>query len=48
MAFALTIPAFAGGDGLQPEYFRDGENVSPPLEWPAPPAGRLHGTHQGL
>ncbi len=39
MAFALRSPAFAAGERLPPKYSRDGENVSPPLEWSDPPEG---------
>jgi Raf kinase inhibitor-like YbhB/YbcL family protein len=35
----LTSPAF-GSEGMIPErYARDGEDISPPLEWGAPPPG---------
>ncbi|MER9653575.1 YbhB/YbcL family Raf kinase inhibitor-like protein [Mesorhizobium sp. M0152] len=39
MAFALTSPAFADNQRMLPRYARDGENVSPPLEWTDPPQG---------
>jgi Raf kinase inhibitor-like YbhB/YbcL family protein len=34
----LTSPAFADGDLIPAEYTCDGDDVSPPLEWTAPPA----------
>jgi Raf kinase inhibitor-like YbhB/YbcL family protein len=39
--FALTSPAFAHGAPIPPRFRGRlrGENVSPPLEWTAPPAG---------
>jgi len=33
MAFSLTSPAFPSGGRIPVKYTRDGENVSPPLEW---------------
>ncbi|CCV05618.1 conserved hypothetical protein [Mesorhizobium metallidurans STM 2683] len=39
MAFALKSPAFTDGESIPPRYSRDGENVSPPLEWKDAPAG---------
>jgi Raf kinase inhibitor-like YbhB/YbcL family protein len=33
MAFILNSPAFGDGDPIPPRYSRDGDNVSPPLEW---------------
>ncbi len=38
-ALALTSPAFAAGGEIPRKYTCDGEDVSPPLEWGAPPAG---------
>src|SRR5215216_2046869 len=41
MALAITSPAFKQGDVIPSKYTRDGENVSPPLEWhDAPPETR--------
>ena len=38
MAFMITSPAFDSGDVIPTRYTRDGENLSPPLEWQeAPP-----------
>lgn len=38
--FALTSPAFADGDPLDPCFTADEEDaVAPPLEWTAPPPG---------
>lgn len=38
--FALTSPAFANGEMLDPSFTADEEDaVAPPLEWSAPPAG---------
>ena len=37
---ALTSPAFAAGEALDPSFTADEEDaVAPPLEWTAPPAG---------
>lgn len=36
---ALTSPAFANGGEIPRKYTCDGEDVSPPLEWGAPPQG---------
>ena len=33
MALSLTSPAFPSGGRIPIKYTRDGENVSPPLEW---------------
>jgi Raf kinase inhibitor-like YbhB/YbcL family protein len=33
MPFTITSPAFRSGDVLPTRHTRDGENVSPPLEW---------------
>ncbi|MBC7259110.1 MAG: YbhB/YbcL family Raf kinase inhibitor-like protein [Chloroflexi bacterium] len=35
----LTSPAFPAGGEIPRKYTCDGENVSPPLEWGAPPQG---------
>ncbi|OZA93979.1 MAG: YbhB and YbcL [Erythrobacter sp. 34-65-8] len=38
--FALTSPAFANGEPLDPSFTADEEDsVAPPLEWSAPPSG---------
>ena len=37
MAFKLTSSAFRDGDPIPAKYVRDGDNVSPPLEWRDPP-----------
>jgi Raf kinase inhibitor-like YbhB/YbcL family protein len=38
--FALTSPAFADGEALDPSFTADEEDaVAPPLEWTAPPPG---------
>lgn len=39
MTFELTSPAFAPGQPIPRKYTCDGEDVSPPLQWSAPPAG---------
>lgn len=39
MTFALRSPAFADGERIPPRYSRDGENLSPPLQWQDAPAG---------
>lgn len=36
---ALASPAFAAGGEIPRKYTCDGEDISPPLEWGAPPAG---------
>lgn len=33
MAFSISSPAFENGGTIPPKYTRDGENVSPPLQW---------------
>ncbi len=38
MAFELRSPAFEPGGRIPPRYARDGENLSPPLEWHDAPA----------
>lgn len=35
----LTSPAFADGARIPKRYTADGEDLSPPLEWSAPPQG---------
>jgi Raf kinase inhibitor-like YbhB/YbcL family protein len=37
----LTSAAFADGDAIPERYTCDGDDVSPPLAWTAPPAGTL-------
>ena len=37
--FRLTSPAFAHDEDLPPRHTADGEDMSPPLEWTAPPDG---------
>lgn len=38
MPLTITSPAFRDGEVIPPRYTRDGENLSPPLEWrDAPP-----------
>ncbi len=37
--FALSSPAFAGGEAIPRRYSCDGPDLSPPLEWADPPAG---------
>ena len=39
MAFALSSPAFDGGQPIPAMYTADGADVSPRLEWTAPPDG---------
>ena len=39
MSFELTSPAFAHGEPIPRKYTCDGEDVSPPLHWSAPPQG---------
>jgi len=39
MAFAIQSPAFENGQAIPPKYTRDGENISPPLQWRDLPAG---------
>jgi Raf kinase inhibitor-like YbhB/YbcL family protein len=38
-AFELTSPAFTPGNPIPAQFTCSGENVSPQLEWSAPPAG---------
>jgi Raf kinase inhibitor-like YbhB/YbcL family protein len=37
MAFTLGFPAFSAGGGIPARYTCDGEDISPPLVWSAPP-----------
>lgn len=37
--FVLTSPSFRDGQTIPANHVRDGENVSPPLEWRDPPDG---------
>jgi hypothetical protein len=37
MAFTLSSPAFSAGGGIPARYTCEGEDISPPLVWPAPP-----------
>jgi Raf kinase inhibitor-like YbhB/YbcL family protein len=39
MTMTLTSPAFAAGSEIPTRYTCDGDDVSPPLAWSAPPAG---------
>jgi Raf kinase inhibitor-like YbhB/YbcL family protein len=39
MTLQLTSSAFAEGQTIPAKYTADGENLSPPLTWSAPPAG---------
>lgn len=39
MAFAISSPAFESGGRIPPKYTRDGENLSPPLQWRDVPKG---------
>ncbi|PVE21280.1 YbhB/YbcL family Raf kinase inhibitor-like protein [Microvirga sp. KLBC 81] len=39
MAFTVTSSAFKQGEVIPTRYTRDGENVSPPLEWRGAPPG---------
>src|SRR5712691_173552 len=39
VGFALTSPAFAAGEMIPAKYTADGPDVSPALEWTAPPGG---------
>ncbi len=36
---AMTSSAFAAGGGIPAKYTCDGQGVSPPLQWDAPPSG---------
>ena len=37
----LTSASFADGEPIPPRYSCDGDDVSPPLEWTAPPEGTV-------
>jgi Raf kinase inhibitor-like YbhB/YbcL family protein len=37
MAFTLGSPAFSAGGGIPARYTCEGEDISPPLVWSAPP-----------
>ncbi len=37
--FTISSPAFEQNGAIPRKYTAEGENVSPPLEWAAPPAG---------
>jgi Raf kinase inhibitor-like YbhB/YbcL family protein len=39
VSFTLRSPAFGDGDEIPARHTCDGDDVSPPLEWSAPPAG---------
>ena len=39
MAFSFRSPAFDPEEDIPRQYARDGENVSPPLEWSGTPKG---------
>lgn len=39
MAFTLTSPAFAEGQTIPVKHTRDGDNLSPPLQWTGTPEG---------
>lgn len=39
MAFHLSSPAFSAGTPMPRRYAREGDNLSPPLEWADPPRG---------
>ena len=39
MALTLRSPAFADGERIPDNYVRDGQNLSPPLEWSGVPEG---------
>jgi len=39
MAFALTSPAFETGQPIPARFTADGDDISPTLEWTAPPGG---------
>jgi hypothetical protein len=39
MSFTLSSPAFAAGGEIPQRYTCEGDDVSPPLEWSAPPDG---------
>jgi Raf kinase inhibitor-like YbhB/YbcL family protein len=37
MNIPVTSPAFHNGEVIPMQYTADGQNISPPLEWPLPP-----------
>jgi hypothetical protein len=39
MSFSLTSTAFTAGAGIPARYSCEGDDLSPPLAWSAPPAG---------
>lgn len=39
MAFAIRSPAFQNGAAIPSAYAKDGNNISPPLEWTGAPEG---------
>lgn len=39
MTLTLTSPAFAHNQTMPAQYTCEGDNISPPLEWTAPPDG---------
>ncbi len=39
MTLTLTSPAFAHNQTMPAQYTCEGDNISPPLEWSAPPDG---------
>lgn len=41
MDWKITSTAFAPGERVPVKYTADGENVSPPLQWTAPPEGTV-------
>src|SRR4051812_43169867 len=41
MSLTLRSPAFAFGDPIPAQYTADGQDLSPPLEWSAPPGGTV-------
>jgi Raf kinase inhibitor-like YbhB/YbcL family protein len=41
MSLIVRSPAFAFGDPIPARYTADGEDISPPLEWSAPPDGTV-------
>ena len=40
-SIGLNSPAFAGGEMIPARFTCDGADISPPLQWDAPPAGTL-------
>ena len=39
VSLPLTSPAFANGEMIPAKYTRDGDDISPPLQWGRPPEG---------